>query len=57
MDKEKVLLKIYKSERLDQLALEHKCEAEPGSNDEASREQIAGDYAYNRLILHKKVFG
>lgn len=51
-----MFLKIYMAERLDQLALEHKCEAEPGSNDEASREQIAADYAYNRLILHKKVF-
>ena len=56
MDNEKVLLKIYMAERLDQLTLEHKCEAEPGSNDEALREQIAAEYAYNRLILHKKVF-
>jgi len=56
VDNEKLLLKIYMAERLDKLALEHKCEAEPGSNDEALREQIAADYAYNRLILHKKVF-
>lgn len=57
MDNEKVLLKIYMAERLDQLALERKYEAEPGSTDEVSREQIAAEYAYNRLILHKKVFG
>lgn len=57
MDKENVFFEIYMAERLDQLALEHKCEAEQGSDDEALREQIAAEYTYNRLILHKKVFG
>jgi len=51
-----MLFKIYKSERLDQLALECKCEAEPGSVDEAVREQIASNYAYRCLELHKKIF-
>ena len=57
MDKENVLFKIYKTERLDQLAFECKCEAEPGSVDEALREQIASNYAYRCVKLHKKVFG
>lgn len=55
-NKENVLFKIYKTERLDQLALECKCEAEPGSNDEALREQIASNYAYRCVKDHKKFF-
>lgn len=52
-----MLFEIYKSERLDQLALACKSEAEPGSIDEALREQIASDYAYRCVKDHKKIFG
>lgn len=52
-----MLFEIYKAERLDQLALVCKCEAEPGSIDEALREQIASDYAYRCIKDHKKIFG
>ena len=51
-----MFLKIYMAERLDQLALKHKCEAEQESVDEALRDQIASEYAYRCVKLHKKIF-